>query len=83
MAASPLQRVSPKDPFTYRGFTSAPTSYDRCQKNSNFGAFSKILFKGSEDETEVPSRGYLKRQAQLVVDAKSRRKNIRMQIRRN
>ncbi|XP_074029145.1 coiled-coil domain containing protein 151 [Leptinotarsa decemlineata] len=35
---------------------------------------------GSEDEEEVPSRGYLKRQAQLVVDAKSRRKNVRIQI---
>ncbi|EEZ97203.1 hypothetical protein TcasGA2_TC004392 [Tribolium castaneum] len=33
---------------------------------------------GSEDEEEVPSRTYLKRQAQLVVDAKSRRKNIRI-----
>lgn len=33
----------------------------------------------SDDEEEVPSRCYLKRQAQLVVDAKSRRKNVRMQ----
>uniref|UniRef100_A0A6P7GTP1 Kinetochore protein Nuf2 isoform X2 n=1 Tax=Diabrotica virgifera virgifera TaxID=50390 RepID=A0A6P7GTP1_DIAVI len=37
---------------------------------------------GSEDEEEVPSRGYLKRQAQLVVDAKSRRKNVRLQVQR-
>ncbi|XP_057665663.1 outer dynein arm-docking complex subunit 3 [Diorhabda carinulata] len=37
---------------------------------------------GSEDEEEVPSRGYLKRQAQLVVDAKSRRKNVRLQAQR-
>ncbi|XP_018574503.1 shootin-1, partial [Anoplophora glabripennis] len=35
---------------------------------------------GSEDEEEVPSRGYLKRQAQLVIDAKSRRKNLRIQL---
>ncbi|KAG5896497.1 hypothetical protein JTB14_005873 [Gonioctena quinquepunctata] len=35
---------------------------------------------GSDDEEEVPSRGYLKRQAQLVVDAKSRRKNVRIQL---
>ncbi|XP_030756347.1 uncharacterized protein LOC115882426 [Sitophilus oryzae] len=35
---------------------------------------------GSEDEEEVPSRGYLKRQAQLVIDAKSRRKNVRIQL---
>ncbi|XP_060526183.1 uveal autoantigen with coiled-coil domains and ankyrin repeats [Cylas formicarius] len=34
----------------------------------------------SEDEEEVPSRGYLKRQAQMVIDAKSRRKNIRIQL---
>lgn len=38
---------------------------------------------GSEDEEEVPSRTYLKRQAQLVVDAKSRRKNIRLPPKRN
>ncbi|XP_044262785.1 myosin heavy chain, clone 203 [Tribolium madens] len=38
---------------------------------------------GSEDEDEVPSRTYLKRQAQLVVDAKSRRKNIRIPAKRN
>ncbi|CAG9815572.1 unnamed protein product, partial [Phaedon cochleariae] len=35
---------------------------------------------GSDDEEDVPSRGYLKRQAQLVVDAKSRKKNIRIQL---
>ncbi|KAL3277190.1 hypothetical protein HHI36_012541 [Cryptolaemus montrouzieri] len=35
---------------------------------------------GSDDEEEVPSRGHLKRQAQLVVDAKSRRKNLKMQL---
>ncbi|RZC40977.1 coiled-coil domain-containing protein 151 [Asbolus verrucosus] len=34
---------------------------------------------GSDDEEEVPTRTYLKRQAQLVVDAKSRRKNVRLQ----
>ncbi|CAG9857003.1 unnamed protein product [Phyllotreta striolata] len=37
---------------------------------------------GSDDEEEVPSRGYLKRQAQLVVDAKYRRKNVRLQVAR-
>ncbi|GLV44078.1 Coiled-coil domain containing protein 151 [Carabus blaptoides fortunei] len=36
----------------------------------------------SEDEGEVPSRGFLKRQAQLVVDAKSRRKNLRVPMRK-
>lgn len=34
---------------------------------------------GSDDDEEVPTRGYLKRQAQLVVDARLRRKNIRFQ----
>ncbi|CAH1983312.1 unnamed protein product [Acanthoscelides obtectus] len=34
----------------------------------------------SDDEEEVPSRGYLKRQAQLVIDAKLRRKNVRLQL---
>lgn len=31
----------------------------------------------SEDEGDVPSRSYLKRQAQIIVDAKSRRKGFR------
>ncbi|CAH0552947.1 unnamed protein product [Brassicogethes aeneus] len=35
---------------------------------------------GSEDEEDVPSRCYLKRQAQLVVDAKTRRKNLRVTL---
>ncbi|KAL1506246.1 hypothetical protein ABEB36_005642 [Hypothenemus hampei] len=35
---------------------------------------------GSEDEEEVPSRHFLKRQAQLVIEAKSRRKNLRVQL---
>ncbi|VEN58715.1 unnamed protein product [Callosobruchus maculatus] len=34
----------------------------------------------SDDEEEVPSRGYLKRQAQLVIDAKLRRKNVGLQL---
>ncbi|XP_039289350.1 coiled-coil domain-containing protein 151 [Nilaparvata lugens] len=36
-----------------------------------------------EDEEEVPSRGYLKRQAQVIVDSKSRRKGFRVQMQRN
>lgn len=31
----------------------------------------------TDDEAEVPSRGFLKRQAQSIVDAKSRRKGFR------
>lgn len=31
----------------------------------------------TDDEAEVPSRGYIKRQAQSIVDAKSRRKGFR------
>lgn len=34
----------------------------------------------SEDEGDVPSRSYLKRQAQVIVDAKSRRKGFRPPI---
>nr|XP_022904748.1 coiled-coil domain-containing protein 151 [Onthophagus taurus] len=41
------------------------------------GAGSPAPPPGSDEEEEVPSRGYMKRQAQIVVDAKSRRKNIR------
>ncbi|EDS39466.1 conserved hypothetical protein [Culex quinquefasciatus] len=32
----------------------------------------------SDDEAEVPSRGYLKRQANMIIEAKSRRKGFRM-----
>lgn len=32
------------------------------------------LLPEDEDEDDVPTRAYLKRQAQLIVDAKSRRK---------
>lgn len=37
-------------------------------------------YLGSDEEEEVPSRSYLKRQAQLVIDAKSRRRNLRMHL---
>lgn len=30
-----------------------------------------------EDEDEIPTRGFLKRQAQVIIDAKSRRKGFR------
>lgn len=33
-----------------------------------------LLLPETEDEEDVPTRSYLKRQAQLIVDAKSRRK---------
>ncbi|GJQ88086.1 hypothetical protein Trydic_g13098 [Trypoxylus dichotomus] len=38
--------------------------------------------KGSDEEEEVPSRGYLKRQAQIVIDAKSRRKSLRFPMKK-
>lgn len=34
------------------------------------------LAQHSEDEDEIPSRTYLKRQAQILVDSKSRRKGF-------
>ncbi|PSN45156.1 hypothetical protein C0J52_03936 [Blattella germanica] len=37
--------------------------------------------KETDDEDEVPSRGFLKRQAQIIVDAKSRRKQFPMSVR--
>ncbi|XP_075227924.1 coiled-coil domain containing protein 151 [Lycorma delicatula] len=36
-----------------------------------------------EDEEEIPTRGFLKRQAQVIVDAKSRRKGFRVATPRN
>jgi hypothetical protein len=35
----------------------------------------------TEDEDDVPTRGFLKRQAQIIVDAKSRRKQFPMAAR--
>lgn len=35
----------------------------------------------TEDEDEVPTRGFLKRQAQIIVDAKSRHKQFPMAAR--
>ncbi|XP_066152776.1 outer dynein arm-docking complex subunit 3 isoform X1 [Euwallacea fornicatus] len=40
----------------------------------------QITAAGSDEEEEVPSRSFLKRQAQLVIDAKSRRRNLRIQL---
>ncbi|XP_066259963.1 outer dynein arm-docking complex subunit 3-like [Euwallacea similis] len=40
----------------------------------------QITTAGSDEEEEVPSRSFLKRQAQLVIDAKSRRRNLRIQL---
>lgn len=38
-----------------------------------------ILFTApTDDEGDVPSRGFLKRQAQYIVDSKSRRKGFRV-----
>lgn len=39
------------------------------------GQLSQSL--ATDDEAEVPSRGFIKRQAQSIVDAKSRRKGFR------
>lgn len=33
-----------------------------------------------EDEDEIPTRGFLKRQAQVIIDAKSRRKGFRVSV---
>ncbi|XP_054272979.1 outer dynein arm-docking complex subunit 3 [Macrosteles quadrilineatus] len=33
-----------------------------------------------EDEDEIPTRGFLKRQAQVIIDAKSRRKGFRVAV---
>lgn len=38
------------------------------------GQQPSLLLPENEDEDDVPTRAYLKRQAQLIVDAKSRRK---------
>lgn len=38
------------------------------------------LFVNSDDEGDVPSRVFIKRQAQQIVESKSRRKGLRMQL---
>lgn len=38
------------------------------------------MFVNSDDEGDVPSRVFIKRQAQQIVESKSRRKGLRMQL---
>lgn len=38
---------------------------------------SQFTFTASDEEEDIPSRCYLKRQAQLIVDTKCRRKGLR------
>lgn len=40
-----------------------------------------LIASETEDEDEVPTRGFLKRQAQIIVDAKSRHKQFPMAAR--
>uniref|UniRef100_A0ABD2WWE3 Uncharacterized protein n=2 Tax=Trichogramma kaykai TaxID=54128 RepID=A0ABD2WWE3_9HYME len=62
--------------------TSEPTKHTSNEEQPLFTLFSSVSTPAahqvqiSEDEEDVPSRGLLKRQAQLLVDAKSRRKNF-------
>jgi hypothetical protein len=42
---------------------------------------SALAVSEPEEEDEVPSRGFLKRQAQIIVDAKSRHKQFPMAAR--
>lgn len=48
----------------------SPIDEGKQQKNAPLS----LLLPEDEDEDDVPTRAYLKRQAQLIVDAKSRRK---------
>lgn len=38
------------------------------------------MFVNSDDEGDVPSRFFIKKQAQLIVESKSRRKGLRMNL---
>jgi hypothetical protein len=40
-----------------------------------------LVVSGTEDEDEVPTRIFLKRQAQIIVDAKSRHKQFPLSTR--
>lgn len=73
----PYNSLLTKTPQTQQ--TTSPAPQPTPGKYLIFGTTSYIiLLLASEDDEEVPSRGFLKRQAQIVVDAKLRRKNIRM-----
>lgn len=76
----PYTRLLTKTPQPQQAASPAPPIPPGKQTAITFSAnpLTLIHFPGSEDDEEVPSRGFLKRQAQLVVDAKLRRKNIRM-----
>lgn len=69
-----------RTPVPQQGPTPVPTPGSG-KKNSCFLIFEiNLFYSGSDDEDDVPSRSFLKRQAQLVVDAKSRRKNMRIPL---
>jgi hypothetical protein len=40
-----------------------------------------LVASATDDEEDVPTRGFLKRQAQIIVDAKSRHKQFPMATR--
>lgn len=83
MAAAAVQRINSQNSAAANGIQSDSATR---QANISFSApKSPVIiayycgyFAASDEEEEVPSRAFLKRQAQLVVDAKSRRKNLRM-----
>ncbi|XP_044757883.1 centrosomal protein of 55 kDa [Coccinella septempunctata] len=76
------ERLSTKEENVYQDEKWLPSPYIRLTSKtpvSQQGSPS-VPPLGSDEEEEVPSRGHLKRQAQIVVDAKMRRKNIKMQL---
>ncbi|XP_017782428.1 PREDICTED: coiled-coil domain-containing protein 151 [Nicrophorus vespilloides] len=60
-----------------------PSPYNGIMRRTplpQLGSPTPVPPPGSDEEEEVPSRGFLKRQAQLVVDAKTKRKNMRFPL---
>ncbi|XP_045467633.1 synaptonemal complex protein 1 [Harmonia axyridis] len=74
--------LSTKDENIYQDEKWLPSPYIRLMSKTPISqqGTPPIPPVGSDEEEEVPSRGHLKRQAQIVVDAKLRRKNIKMQL---
>ncbi|GAB0095923.1 Coiled-coil domain containing protein 151 [Sergentomyia squamirostris] len=81
----PIQ--SPVPPEEKEKPAAFPSCYTNLFANRGTGGQTTSISPGqatqtitSDDEGDVPSRHYLKKQAQLIIDSKSRRKGFRVQL---
>ncbi|KAJ9583182.1 hypothetical protein L9F63_022482 [Diploptera punctata] len=75
-ATNIIDRIGQGDDFDKKVVATNKTAMEDGKQTAGVLAVSE-----TDDEDEVPSRGFLKRQAQVIVDAKSRRKQFPMTAR--